>query len=129
MKKFNSIIILLFLLSLAANGCSTKDSTYNSINVDQLKKEMKENPNMIILDVRTPEELVGPLGKIDGVINIPVQNLEDRITELDKYKDKKINVICRSGNRSGKASAILFEKGFNVSNVEGGMKAYRQSEK
>ena len=129
MKKLNSIIILLFLFSLAANGCSSEDSTYNSINVDQLKKEIKENPNMIILDVRTPEELAGPLGHIDGVINIPLQNLEDRITELDKYKDKKINVICRSGNRSGKASAILFEKGFNVSNVEGGMKAYRQSDK
>lgn len=129
MKKLNSIIILLFLFSFAANGCSTQDSAYNSINVDQLKKEMKENPNMIILDVRTPEELVGPLGHIDGVINIPVQNLEERIAELDKYKNKKITVICRSGHRSGIASDMLFKKGFKVTNVEGGMIAFRQSEK
>ena len=129
MKKLNSIIILLFLFSLAANGYSSEDSTYNSINVDQLKKEIKENPNMIILDVRTPEELAGPLGHIDGVINIPLQNLEDSITELDKYKDKKITIICRSGYRSGIASGILFKKGFKITNVEGGMLSYRQSEK
>ena len=96
---------------MATYGCSSADSTYDSINIDQLKKEMKENPNMIILDVRTSEELVGPLGHIDGVINIPVQNLEERVTELEKYKDKKITIICRSGYRSGIASGILFKKG------------------
>lgn len=129
MKKLNSVFIFLFLFSISVIGCSTSDSTYNSITVDQLKKEMKENPNMIILDVRTPEELQGPLGHIEGVINIPVQNLEKRITELDKYKDEKITVICRSGHRSGIASELLFKKGFKVTNVEGGMKAYRQTEK
>jgi len=129
MKKLYSLIILSFILSMATYGCSSADSTYDSINIDQLKKEMKENPNMIILDVRTSEELVGPLGHIDGVINIPVQNLEERVTELEKYKDKKITIICRSGYRSGIASGILFKKGFKITNVEGGMKAYRQSDK
>jgi len=90
---------------------------------------MKENPKMIILDVRTPQELKGPLGHIKGIINIPVQVLNKRISELDKYKDKKITVICRSGHRSGIASEILFKKGFNITNVEGGMLAFRKSEK
>ena len=129
MKKLYSLIFLLFIFSMGIYGCSSADSTFGSINVDQLKKEMKENPNMILLDVRTPEELVGPLGHIEGVINIPVQNIEERVTELDKYKDKEITIICRSGYRSGIASEILFKKGFKVTNVEGGMIAYRQSEK
>ncbi len=129
MKKINSLFILLFIFSIGVYGCSQQDSTYKSITVEQLKKEMKENHKMIILDVRTPQELEGPLGHIDGVINIPVQVLDERIKELEKYKDKKITVICRSGHRSGIASDILFKKGFNIANVEGGMIAYRKSEK
>ncbi|MCH7972574.1 MAG: rhodanese-like domain-containing protein [Bacteroidetes bacterium] len=129
MKKINLLFLILFIFSIGIYGCSTKDSTYKSITVEQLKKEMKENPDMIILDVRTPQELEGPLGHIEGVINIPVQVLEERISELEKYKDKEITVICRSGQRSGIASGILFKKGYKVTNVEGGMRAYVKSEK
>ena len=129
MKKINFLLILLFLFSVGIYGCSSQDSTYKSITVEQLKKEMKENPELIILDVRMPQELKGPLGHIKGVLNIPVQVLNKRIPELDKYKDKEILIICLSGYRSGIASEILFKKGFHVTNVEGGMKAYRQSEK
>lgn len=134
MKRINFLFMLLFIFSVGTYGCTTSDSThsdstYKSITVVQLKKEMKENHKMIILDVRTPQELKGPLGHIKGVINIPVQVLNKRISELDKYKDKKITVICRSGHRSGIASEILFKKGFNITNVEGGMLAFRKSEK
>lgn len=129
MRKTNLLFFVLFILSIGVYGCSTKDSTYKSITVEQLKKEMKENPDMIILDVRNPYELKGPLGQIKGVINIPVQVLEQRISELAKYKDKEITVICRSGHRSAIASEILFKKGFNITNVKGGMIAYRKSEK
>ena len=129
MKKINLLFLILFIFSIGTYGCSTKDSTYKSITVEQLKKEMKENPDMIILDVRTLQELEGPLGHIEGVINIPVQVLEERISELEKYKDKEITVICRSGQRSGIASGILFKKGYKVTNVEGGMRAYVKSEK
>ena len=129
MKQINLLFLILFIFSIGIYGCSTKDSTYKSITVEQLKKEMKENPDMIILDVRTLQELEGPLGHIEGVINIPVQVLEERISELEKYKDKEITVICRSGQRSGIASGILFKKGYKVTNVEGGMRAYVKSEK
>ncbi len=129
MKKFNILFIILFVLSIVVYGCSLQNPTYKSITVEQLKKEMKENPDIIILDVRTPKELSGPLGQINGVINIPVQVLEQRIDELNKLKDKEIFVICRSGRRSAIASEILFKKGFNVINVQGGMKAYRLSER
>lgn len=127
MKKINLLMLILFIFSMGVYGCSKKDSTYKSITVEQLKKEMKENSEIIILDVRTPQELEGPLGHIEGVINIPVQILEERISELEKYKDKEIIVICRSGNRSGIASGILFKKGYKATNVEGGMRAYIKS--
>jgi rhodanese-related sulfurtransferase len=98
----------------------------NKITVTELKTRMQTNPDLVILDVRTPEELNGPLGKIDGVINIPVKELENRVDEIEKYRGKEIAVICRTGHRSGIGTEILLKHGFTrVENVEGGMTAYR----
>ncbi len=127
MQKIKSLNIVFLALVLTVFGCAQNEPE-TSITVDQLKQEMKTNKNLIVLDVRTEPELSGPLGKIDGVLNIPVQELEERYHELDKYKDKEIAVICRSGNRSKLGTAILKEHGFKVKNVLGGMIAYRKSE-
>ncbi len=98
------------------------------ITVDEIiAKSAASDTTFIILDVRTPEELKGPLGKIDGVINIPLQELEARLPELKPYKGKEIAVICRSGNRSRYATDILNKKGFDARNVPGGMIEYRKS--
>ena len=86
---------------------------------------MKLDSSLVILDVRNPYELEQYLGHIDGVINIPVQELEKRISELDEYKDRDIAVICRSGVRSVTATNILLQYGFKAVNVEGGMIRYR----
>ena len=67
------------------------------------------------------------MGKIDGVINIPLQELHrQRMNELRKYKDKKIAVICRTGHRSRIAADMLAKDGYNVENVLGGMTEYRK---
>lgn len=118
-------VIALFLLNI--NACAQADE--NNITVNQLKEMMQTDSSLVILDVRTPQELTGNLGHIDGVINIPVQVLDKRMGELEKYKDKDMVVICRSGNRSSVATKMLNENGFKAKNILGGMKAYRQSEK
>ena len=109
-------------------GCAQQDKD-STMTVQDLKSSMKNDSTLVILDVRTPAELVGPLGKIDKVINIPIQELESRIGELKKFKDNEIAVICRSGNRSNTGTRILRENGFNAKNVLGGMIDYRRQEK
>lgn len=104
----------------------TQQNTDSTITIEQLKLQMKGDSALVILDVRTPAELVGPLGKIENVINIPIQELESRIGELKKYKDKEIAVICRSGNRSNTGTRILREHGFKAKNVLGGMIEYKR---
>ena len=85
---------------------------------------MKTDSALVILDVRTKEELTGKLPKIESAINIPLQELQDRIDELEPYKNKEIAVICRTGHRSSQAYVILKKHGYKVENVLGGMKAY-----
>ncbi len=87
---------------------------------------MADKEEITILDVRNPEELVGKLGHIEGVINIPIHELEKRISEFNSYKKKKTAVICRSGNRSKYGTAILVQNGFAAYNVKGGMRAYNK---
>lgn len=118
--------VLLFVIFLSAIGCAQQDQS-NSLTMEQFKEKLKNDKELIVLDVRTPQELSGPLGKIENSINIPVQELESRITELEKYKDKEIAVVCRTQNRSAVAAKILSEKGYNVKYVQGGMTAYRQN--
>ena len=106
------------------NACAQKDPE-TTISVAELKEQLKTDSSLVVLDVRTPAELKSSLGKIDGVINIPLQELEERMEELETYRDNQMAVICRSGMRSGKATEILTKNGFNVKNVLGGMIEYR----
>ena len=52
---------------------------------------------------------------------IPVQEISERLSELEEQKAKVIVVYCRSGNRSNKATKILNDNGFNAVNLIGGM--------
>lgn len=128
MYKIKSLFLLLFVITVSTVSCQSTNEQKDNFNISaaQLKDAMSKDSNLVILDVRTPQELVGQLGQIKGVINIPVQVLSSRINELEKYKDKNIAVICRSGNRSVIAAKMLLAKGFNVKNVLGGMKAFNK---
>ena len=128
MNSIKYIIYNIIFSGVIFVGCG-QDSTDHSITVTQLGEKMKLNPELVILDVRNQYELEEYLGHIEGVINIPVQELEKRINELNDYKAREIAVICRSGVRSVTATNMLIEYGFNAINIEGGMIRYRAEEK
>ncbi|NDJ51555.1 MAG: rhodanese-like domain-containing protein [Chloroflexi bacterium] len=69
----------------------------------------------ILVDVRTPEEVAD--GYIDGAINIPVDELEARLSELPD--DAPVVVYCRSGNRSARAANILASNGYEAYDLGG----------
>ncbi len=124
--KFLVPVLLLVLVTFFACNNQAQEKDDINISVQELKTAMDSDSNLVILDVRTPQELVGEHGQIEGVINIPVQVLEKRINELEPYKDKNIAVICRSGNRSRMGTQILLKHGYKAKNVLGGMKAYNK---
>ena len=90
--------------------------------------------NIILLDVRTPEEFNGTapdkFGRLKNAINIPVQDLKERIKELDGYKGKQIIVYCSHSHRSPQASYMLTQNGFKqVTNMSGGMSVWKEKVK
>jgi rhodanese-related sulfurtransferase len=133
-----ALLPLLFALILAACGGKRADAPAGSppatsdasvpatISVEDLKARLASGRKVVVLDVRTPEELSGPLGALADIINIPIEDIDARVGDLEKYRADDIAVICRSGHRSGVATAQLREKGFRASSVEGGMIAWRE---
>jgi rhodanese-related sulfurtransferase len=81
---------------------------------------LKEAPETIVLDVRSPMELMQ--GKIEGAENIDLMSATFEAQMAALPKDKTYLVYCRSGNRSGQACQILTQLGFEkVYNLNGGL--------
>ncbi len=80
--------------------------------VDELKQRLHAGEDMLLLDVRTAEDYNGEQGHIAGSLLLPVEELEQRINELDDYLEKPVVTICRTDRKSAKAAQILAQKGF-----------------
>ncbi len=80
----------------------------------------------LVLDVRENDEFAS--GHLPKARHIPLKELEARMAEIAKFKDKPVIVTCRSGARSGSACRALRKAGFtNVHNLKGGVPAWQQA--
>lgn len=78
-----------------------------------------------MLDVGTKAEFEGKadpnFGTLKNAINIPVQELESRLSTISSFKNKEIIVYCSHSHRSPRASHLLTQNGFTkVINMPGG---------
>lgn len=95
------------------------------ITVFELSEKLNNNEELFILDVREPYE--HKISNIGGTL-IPLGELEDRLSEIESYKDKEVIVYCRSGSRSARACEIMQMEGFtNVWNLRGGVNHWAQN--
>jgi rhodanese-related sulfurtransferase len=113
--------VLLFLLFAGSRGDQT-----NLITPADAKKLVESDSSAVVLDVRTPAEFSGETGHLKNALLLPVQELEGRVGELDKFKSRTIIVYCRSGHRSTTATEILEKHGFKARNMQGGITRWKQ---
>lgn len=124
----NSILQTIFIVTIIAACSTTTEKAYNEINVEEVRMMIdNENEDVFILDVRTLREYYGELGHIPSALLIPHNELEGRLAELSEHKDKKIIAYCRTGVRSAIASEILSKNGYDVYNMTGGMKLWKNT--
>ena len=111
---YNSAKDLVNIAGYAAENILSRD--LKVINYDEFNDFVKEN-NAVVLDVRTPQE--HGRGNIVNSVNINVDELRERINELDK--DQTYVIYCQVGLRGYLANRILRNNGFNnVVNLQGG---------
>lgn len=87
------------------------------ISVQEVQKRLENGEALNLIDVREVEEVKA--GHIPGIVNIPLGLLEAKLPDLDKQKP--YIMVCRSGGRSGQATAFLDSYGYDVTNMVGGM--------
>jgi rhodanese-related sulfurtransferase len=84
------------------------------LDPEELEKEMDQ---WEIIDVREPYEL--NYGMIEGARNVPMSEVQNLVTSLDR--SKKYAIVCAHGNRSEAAAMFLSDNGFHAATVVGGM--------
>uniref|UniRef100_A0A7C2WID6 Rhodanese-like domain-containing protein n=1 Tax=Thermorudis sp. TaxID=1969470 RepID=A0A7C2WID6_9BACT len=81
----------------------------------------RQQAGALIVDVREPEEWRA--GHIPGAVHVPLGELGSRLHELDA--ERELILVCRSGNRSARATVLLQQAGFRqVYNLSGGLIAW-----
>lgn len=124
-----AVVVILF----AAVMFLTSSTNSVTVNVGIVKERISPqdyqssyistDSDHILIDVRTAGEYSS--GHIAGSVNIPVEELSQRLSEVPS--DKDIVVYCRSGNRSAQASDILANNGFDDIYDLGGIIAWQQA--
>lgn len=119
MKNMKSLVMMMFVAMLVLVGCGADGSIKEMSGEDLVKNNSDKNKDkMLLIDVRPQEEYLA--GHIPHAINIFIDDLEARLSEIEDYKNEPVVLYCNSGNKSGKAAEILVENGFtDVTNAEG----------
>ena len=102
-------------------------TVFSNVNVDEFQALIADS-SMQLLDVRTPEEY--DEGHIAGATLVDVNDssfIERAVAVLDKQRP--VAVYCRSGRRSARAANLLVAQGFQVTNLNGGVMAWRDAGK
>jgi rhodanese-related sulfurtransferase len=105
------------VLRRGAGGASV-----NTLDATQLINRQ----DALVLDVRNADEF--QRGHILNARNIPLSQIDARIGDIARYKEKPVIVTCETGNRSSAAAASLRKQGFaQVFNLSGGIAAWQQA--
>ena len=114
-RRFHAIVI-----GLKKCDCYfyRKGKTMQEITVEEL--EGKEDPRILILDIRSEEDF--QRGSIRGAKNIPIEVFPDKKEELPT--DRPIYLLCHTGDHSREMTEELEQEGYDAWNVKGGYRAY-----
>lgn len=111
------------LLLAAALSTLTLTACAHPTITGEAAHALVEGQGAVLLDVRSPGEFGDK--HLDGALNVPVGELEEKLGSLNLAKDKAVIVYCRSGARSARAAGILQKAGFSKVHDLGGMSNWK----
>lgn len=123
--KTLSVLTLVVMTLSSVVGCSSNKGGEGYSDIDSAKtvELVGETKETLVIDVRDAEAYAK--GHLVNAINIPFDEFEGKISDLEGYKNQTIVLICNTGNKSGKAGKMLADNGFTkVYNAEDGMDEY-----
>lgn len=82
------------------------------VTVTELKQRLDAGEKLLLLDVRPDDGYHGELGHISQATHIPLNELPQRLDELDEYLERPVLTICRTDKMSSQAAQLLAQHGF-----------------
>lgn len=135
MLQLSKLIALLMIAYGCSNTTNFTEENHSSkeaaivqlgaiinINPQQLQILLCDDPNLFLIDIREPEELIGEWKTLEQAINIQMNEIMSG--NYDLPNDKTIVLVCRSGRRTKKTAEYLAGQGITVYDLQGGMKGY-----
>ena len=115
----------LFVFFLAALWYTERSKSGRSVSPGELTR-LINGEEAVIVDVREKKEFSE--GYITGAMHIPFGSLKNRVSELEKYREKQVILVDKMGQHSGAAGKILKAEGFdNVCRLQGGISEWKSS--
>lgn len=118
LRIFTFLLVLLFSVAVKAEA-KTEKTKVKTVGVKTFKRQLSKT-DVLLIDVRTPEEFNDGHIKNAKLVNFKSDNFKEESETLPK--NKTICVYCRSGHRSGLAVEVLRNEGFpKIYNLNGGI--------
>lgn len=114
-----AVALIVYLVASAGGSAGTAEALPREVSVTQAY-ELYQQEDVFVLDVR--EQVEWDEYHAPNTTLIPLAELPARLDEVPQ--DKKILVICRSGNRSQEGRNILLSAGYNATSMAGGLRQW-----
>jgi rhodanese-related sulfurtransferase len=131
--KVYSLFLLLCVAQAVQAQYQYDNVKFTTVYWDQLCQSMKQHPGYLLLDVRSKGEYEDTsqykslnIGHLKGARNIDINEIKNRLKEIEDYKDKPVYVYCSHSQRSRRVSKMLADSGFTqIFNINGGVSNLR----
>jgi len=111
-------LLILVLVPLLLGGCAlvrrraANRPPFKKLSAPIAYEMMRDNPEMLIIDLRSPQEYNGETGHVRRARNIPVERLPYRLLEISAFRDDTVLLYCRKDDCGEKGIAVLLASGF-----------------
>jgi rhodanese-related sulfurtransferase len=118
------VALVAFLPRLLRRLCRVNEGC---VAADDLKRQLDQDRQPLVIDLCGAEEFTGVLGHIPGARNIPLDDLPAHLAELEPARRRGLTLVCRTDKRSAKAAELLRRAGFaDVTILRGGMEEWNR---
>ena len=125
-KRLTGMVIFTIIFLTFFNNT---EASWERVSVVTFEEEIMNNPDALLLDVRTTAEWEQD-GHLEDALLIPHSDLESRSDELPEDKENLILLYCRSGNRSQEAAETLIDLGYmNIIELASGINRWKDADK
>ena len=123
------ILALLVLVPALLAGCAAfrrgNRPPFKKLSPPIAYEMMRDSPDMLVLDLRPPQEYNGETGHLRRAQNIPLERLPYRLLEISPFREETVLVYCRADDCGEKGMAVLIASGFeNAVLMDGGIDAW-----